>query len=381
MFDLQDAKTGRTAARRFQKTVLGVCAAMLVSAPSMSSAQMSKECDVSFSVTNMTDDLYALQFEASSAVGAFKAPAACTVDLAGNTEINADTTEGAKVLNVAFADTTPFSTASPPVAVATCTFVVQDSAHSLVAGDVAVNLLDASESEFGDPADPAPTVGVSIGACGPAIAYECGNGVTQGTEECDDGNAALGDGCHTGCYETGSCPAAPLTGCLETTGDKGAQIKLLDKSPDTKDKGQFAVKKAEATELEDLKDPVNDDVLYTWCVFDDGDLVMGEDVPSGGTCGTKPCWKATGTKGFLFKGDGTIGVGQIKLKTGATGKAQVQVKAGSKLGSFDVHGLQVTGDVDSQLVIDDGDEQVCFTGTFTAPSKSDASKYIAKSAL
>src|SRR5262249_10953255 len=49
--------------------------------------------------------------------------------------------------------------------------------------------------------------------------------------------------------------------------------------------------------------------------------------PAGGTCGTKPCWKATG-KGFKYsdKTGAAAGVTGITLKAGAAGQASVAVK-------------------------------------------------------
>jgi cysteine-rich repeat protein len=57
-----------------------------------------------------------------------------------------------------------------------------------------------------------PTASTSINAAGgipgpgaitfksAIISYRCGNGVTEGIEECDDGNNANGDGCNEICW-------------------------------------------------------------------------------------------------------------------------------------------------------------------------------------
>jgi hypothetical protein len=52
-------------------------------------------------------------------------------------------------------------------------------------------------------------------------------------------------------------------------------------------------------------------------------------IPAGGTCAGKPCWKATGTKGFAYKDKERTpdGAEKLQLKTGAIAKAQIQLSA------------------------------------------------------
>jgi len=52
------------------------------------------------------------------------------------------------------------------------------------------------------------------------VSTNCGNGILEGTEQCDDGNATPGDGCTSDCkIESGwSCPA-PGVSCRPICGD------------------------------------------------------------------------------------------------------------------------------------------------------------------
>jgi hypothetical protein len=69
---------------------------------------------------------------------------------------------------------------------------------------------------------------------------------------------------------------------------------------------------------------------YVLCLYDAGSKKLGALAPAGGTCGTKPCWKASGTVGFKYADkDGTPeGVTKVGLKSGAAGHGKIQVKGG-----------------------------------------------------
>src|SRR5690242_6179412 len=55
---------------------------------------------------------------------------------------------------------------------------------------------------------------------------------------------------------------------------------------------------------------------------------MHAGVPPGGTCGTKPCWKALGSVGFKYSDKvGTAGgISKVLLKSGAVGHGKISVK-------------------------------------------------------
>jgi hypothetical protein len=87
-----------------------------------------------------------------------------------------------------------------------------------------------------------------------------------------------------------------------------------------------------ATTTGEFGDPLASDGV-TLCVYDRSQstpsLLFSADVAAGGTCDTKPCWKASKGKGFSFAsktGDTTDGVVNLKLASGEAGKAKIQVK-------------------------------------------------------
>ena len=96
--------------------------------------------------------------------------------------------------------------------------------------------------------------------------------------------------------------------------------------------------------------------------------MLEADIPAGGvvpTCGTKPCWKTTGTTGFKYKNKAATpdGITDVKLKAGGAGKAQVQVKGKGVLLGPPATAALVTNVV-VQLLIDDGGPIQCFKTSF-----------------
>lgn len=315
----------------------GLGAAFVLAAPSMALAQ-GKLCPVEISVTS-TETIGALQITADYAAAAALGDIVdCTVAPTGLDDVDVDDVANDVVLG--YADSTGFT---GPALFATCYFKVNNEADPApVAGNFSISLDDASNTDV--PPDPiTPTLGVTVGACVPS----------------------------------GSCSFTPATGCKLPFASGKSQLKFKDNADNTKDQGQFQWKSGSATLLTEFGTPLDSGETYSWCLYDGGELVRGSDVPAAGDCDGKPCWKAAGTTGFQFKGD-VEGIAQIKLKSGADGKAQVQVKGKSKVGNFETPTLPLSTNVVSQLVIDNGMTSTCFQSTFTAPSKNDVASYGSK---
>jgi hypothetical protein len=166
------------------------------------------------------------------------------------------------------------------------------------------------------------------------------------------------------------CPATPAAGCR--TGAK-TQIQVVEK---TAGKEQIKIKldKLSAdTAPAVFGDPVNGGTDYAVCLYDGSDArVATLCIPrTQQTCGTKPCWKASGTTGFKYT-DKTLssdGVLQLQLKGGAATKGKVGFKAknnGSKGQLLMPTGVaaQLAGDLQAtaQVHLSDG---TCFSGTVT----------------
>jgi hypothetical protein len=102
------------------------------------------------------------------------------------------------------------------------------------------------------------------------------------------------------------------------------------------------------------------------------------DVPPGGTCGTKPCWKVSGTTGFSYKNAAgtTTGLTTMKLKAGSAGTAQVQ--AAGKGANPPLPTLGLTLPVTVQFVGRDSVSTECWQTAFTMEKKNDATQFSAK---
>jgi len=181
---------------------------------------------------------------------------------------------------------------------------------------------------------------------------QCGNGVVEAGEACDDGNTIAGDCCDAACAleaeespcaddgsvctadvcRAGSCvhvvPAE--AGCL------AASASTLARFDD--DRLRWSWESTTPVDRALLGDPLSTTDL-TACVV----AVAGEPdralieitVPAAGTCAGVPCWKAT-RRGFRFK-DPTAAGGAAKLRliTGAKG-SRVELRARNLSGVADL---------------------------------------------
>ncbi len=155
----------------------------------------------------------------------------------------------------------------------------------------------------------------------------CGDGVVQPgcSEDCDIPGGA--PNCTLDCHYV--CGLTPQAGCRPPAQNGKAGITLKDKSPDKKDAVNWKYVKGAATVVGDFGDPLAT-TDYTFCVYDSSvrpQPILFAQAPAGGTCGTKPCWKAI-KGGFkyndkLFTPDG---LQQVLLKSGVATKAKVLVK-------------------------------------------------------
>ena len=171
------------------------------------------------------------------------------------------------------------------------------------------------------------------------------------------------------------CGVSPSVGCKTgAAGKSQVQIRLKG---GTRDQFKWKFSRGDATLLTDFRDPVAGTPTVRVCVWDTGGKVMEMDLPPGGTCSGKPCWKAAGSKGFNYKDrDATpTGVTKAKLKSGAAGKSQVQIQG--KGGNLPSPTLPLAFPVTVELVIDDGTSD-CWQTEFTSPSKNDATQLKAK---
>lgn len=126
------------------------------------------------------------------------------------------------------------------------------------------------------------------------------------------------------------CPPAAMAGCKAPTATRAAQLKIKATGSAAKNQLLWKWKKGAATSTGDFGDPLTTDD-YAICLYDESNasaLVAGAVVPAGRTCGTKPCWKATGATGYAYNDhDRTrFGIGTIKLHAGGSGSAKIVLK-------------------------------------------------------
>jgi len=179
---------------------------------------------------------------------------------------------------------------------------------------------------------------------------------------------------------TALCAPTPATGC-RLAATAASTFKIKDATPDLKDQLKWKWSKGAATTVADFGNPVTGTPIYRVCVYDasaNPQPLLDMDVPPGGMCGTKPCWKATGTKGFGYKNKlGTPdGVTVVKLKMGVAGKAKVQ--ATGKGAPLPTPALPLTLPVTVQLVLQDGVTPRCWQTAYTTMKANTAVLFNAK---
>jgi hypothetical protein len=202
----------------------------------------------------------------------------------------------------------------------------------------------------------------------------CGDSIVQAGcgEDCDIPGG--GPNCTTDCHFL--CGPTPQTGCRGPAQPQRGTVVLKDKSPDKKDALNWKYTKGAATTLADFGDPLTS-TDYTFCIYDQSvapQPILLAHAPAGGTCGTKPCWKAI--KGG-FKYDDKLltpeGLQQVLLKSGAATKTKIVVKG--KGVDLPMPALPLTPTVTVQLKSETG---VCWEAKFSAPQKNFTEQFRAK---
>jgi cysteine-rich repeat protein len=226
---------------------------------------------------------------------------------------------------------------------------------------------------------------------------DCGDGDLDGGEECDDGNLADGDCCSAACQleaTLGSCDDSdPCTqdscgtaGCLNDAApapvcdeDAGKASLLLDAA---KHKASFAWQKGTVA-FADLGTPT-DAADYALCLYSYDGALARLDVPAGGTCSGRDCWRQTGKPatptGFVYKDRlaASDGVRSLALKAHDAGRAKLSLAArGGAVPALDLGTAGLAAPVTAQLVHEGG---ACWGASFEAADtkKSDASVFKAQ---
>jgi hypothetical protein len=131
------------------------------------------------------------------------------------------------------------------------------------------------------------------------------------------------------------CAQSPRPSCKQSTVTGNGLLLVRDRTPDSRDLVSWTWARGEATSLDDFGDPLATDG-YVLCLYDETGArpyeIAHARAPAGGTCGTRPCWKATAT-GFKYGNAARTpdGMKKLQLKAGDDGRAQAKAAASGAL--------------------------------------------------
>jgi len=164
----------------------------------------------------------------------------------------------------------------------------------------------------------------------------------------------------------GPCPLVPST-CREPTEAGKAKLVLKQQSP-AEATLLWKWTKGPATTKAEYGDPLGADD-YVLCLYEDGSLSESFDVPAGGTCGNRDCWKEI-AKGFKYKDKALTpdGVLNLKLLEGGNGEAKIKLKGKGVNLALPDDLTDLDGVLDVQLHQPGG--SVCWGATYSPPFKS-----------
>ena len=183
-----------------------------------------------------------------------------------------------------------------------------------------------------------PAPGTCLDAvCDPATG--CGSAPSADGAPCDDGDACTADDACAGgacagvpvacgpcmvCDVGRGCVAAPATGCRASLVPSGSRLVLRN---EPEEQVSWTWPRGAAT-LAEFGDPVGRDD-YTLCVFGGSDrsaVLLRAVARAGGTCAGRPCWTASGTRGYRYHDAlAPAGLTRLRLTAGADGKAKIKL--------------------------------------------------------
>ena len=181
----------------------------------------------------------------------------------------------------------------------------------------------------------------NVGRGSVTVLDRCGNGIHSPAEQCDDGNAASGDGCSSTC-RLEACPTLtwPSTLACNSTGTPGKSTITLRKralGPWAVNADRLVWKWKGQSSLAAFGDPTST-ATYQLCFYDDlfgtPDLRFDIAIPASGSCDGQDCWSSAGTSGFAYRDPGRMpsGIETMKIKA-KNGLAEITILGkGMRLG-------------------------------------------------
>ncbi len=125
----------------------------------------------------------------------------------------------------------------------------------------------------------------------------------------------------------GGCAHVPAVGCQVPVGRSAFAIH--DRVDNAADSVTWRwTGKSTVVLLNELGNPLTS-TRYSLCVYDETggvpSLVLGSQAPAGGTCGSKPCWKATAS-GFRYQNKSGLPDGIKRISLNATGRRSASAR-------------------------------------------------------
>jgi len=167
---------------------------------------------------------------------------------------------------------------------------------------------------------------------------------------------------------------APRGDC-SASASQTSMLVLRDAANDHKDVLRWKLSRGGNVSIGAFGDLVGGSTGMRVCVYDASAAtqpLVGLVVPAAGTCGKKPCWKATRSGGYRYKNRaGTAtGVTGVKLRGSEAGGVQVVVKC--RGANLPMPALGATPPVVVQLVTGDGIGETCWQAVFASVLPNDA---------
>ena len=176
------------------------------------------------------------------------------------------------------------------------------------------------------------------------------------------------------------CAATPITGCRAPTAAAAAVLSMRHPSGGKRDRLGWKWKKGSGISREDLGDPTGA-TSYVLCIYDESSGVPGLAAQfafqAGRTCGDgRPCWRALGSRGFVYADrlPGGRGFLKLRLKQGTTGRSEITVNGkGESLALLGYPNALLRQDpqVTVQL-LNDAVPSVCWEAAYSAAAKVSA---------
>jgi hypothetical protein len=164
-----------------------------------------------------------------------------------------------------------------------------------------------------------------------------------------------------------ACTPGP-SACRAPVAAFKSKLMLTDRSPNDRDRLSWSWR-GEATSIADYGNPLATEG-YDLCLYRDGALVQGFEVPAAGVCNGRACWKAT-PKGFSYRDSELTpdGVFSGMLSEGLVdGRASIRIAGrGTRLGMPDFDDLDGTLEVQLQKKSDG----LCWGARFSQPFRKD----------